>query len=89
MRQKMISLCDRSHKIAQNMDNFSGWVREELLKYDPEYQIKERKKHLKHAWECIKCNKMLWKPHKWDSEDCRHCLDPMIYLGHLDRREYQ
>lgn len=89
MKQKMISLCDRSHKIAQNMENFSGWVREELLKYDPEYQIVERKKHLKHAWECLKCDKILWRKDKWAFENCNHCSKPMVYLGHLDRREYQ
>ena len=85
----MISLCDRSYKIAKNMDNFSGWIREELLKYDPEHQTIERKKHLKHAWNCITCDKITWMNHKWESEMCRHCSKPMAYMGHLDRREYQ
>ena len=89
MKNKMINLCDRSYKIAKNMDNFSQWVRDELLKYDPEHQKIEREKHLKHAWECLRCNKIAWKQYKFDSEICRHCTQLMIYMGHLDRREYQ
>ena len=84
----MISLCERSHKIASSMDNFSEWIRDELLKYDPEYQKIERKKHLKHAWECYKCDKRTWYHHKAETELCKHCDDYMIYAGHLDRREY-
>ena len=90
MRQKMISLCDRSYKIAKNMDNFSGWIREELLKYDPEHQRIEREKHLKHAYECIPCQKITWTVGKWETGyKCRHCDKSMIYMGLLDRREYQ
>jgi succinate dehydrogenase/fumarate reductase-like Fe-S protein len=85
----MISLCDRSYKIAKNMDNFSAWIREELLKYDPEHQRIERTKHLKHAWECIPCGKISWMKNRYESNMCRHCAKPMIYMGHLDRREYQ
>tara|TARA_R110001606_G_scaffold394116_1_gene564719 strand:+ start:242 stop:481 length:240 start_codon:yes stop_codon:yes gene_type:complete len=32
MRNKSVSLCDKSYKIAQNMPNFSEWLRFQLLK---------------------------------------------------------
>ena len=42
------------------MDNFSGWLREKLLEYDPEHQIKLEKKHTKHGYHCIPCDKIDW-----------------------------
>ena len=35
MRNKTISLCDKSFEVARKMPNFSGWIREQLLKYQP------------------------------------------------------
>jgi|TARA_R110002096_G_scaffold12487_1_gene44932 hypothetical protein len=32
MRNKTVSLCDKSYKVAQNMPNFSEWLRFQLLK---------------------------------------------------------
>lgn len=88
MRNKTISLCEKSHKIASEMTNFSGWLRNKLLEYDPEHQMHQEKIHKKHAWECIRCNKILWEKEKWAQNTCRHCKKLMIYMGHLDRRLY-
>lgn len=35
MNHKMVNLCDASKKVADNMKNFSKWVRTELLKKVP------------------------------------------------------
>jgi hypothetical protein len=35
MNHKMVNLCDASKKVADDMKNFSKWVREELLKRSP------------------------------------------------------
>jgi ribosomal protein L37AE/L43A len=41
MRHKMINLCPTTFEIASKMKNFSGWVRQELLKQHQEQQEKE------------------------------------------------
>ena len=40
MKNKTISLCERSSIVASRMPNFSGWVREQLLKYQPPVKVK-------------------------------------------------
>jgi len=35
MRNKTISLCDKSFEVARKMPNFSGWIREQLLRHQP------------------------------------------------------
>ncbi len=32
MRHKTITLCPTTYEIARKMDNFSGWIRQELMK---------------------------------------------------------
>jgi len=56
MRNKTISLCDRSYKVSQKMPNFSQWVRKQILQYQPEVEVKVevKKKTLKHAT-CRNC----------------------------------
>jgi hypothetical protein len=89
MRNKTVSLCDRSHKIASDMENFSDWLREQLLKYDPEHQLKIEKANKKHGYECIPCQKIFWYNKKLLSDEyCNYCNTKCVYLGHLDRRLY-
>jgi len=56
MRNKSISLCDKSFEVAKRMPNFSGWIREQLLRYQPEQKVKVevKKKTFKHAT-CRNC----------------------------------
>jgi len=56
MKNKTISLCERSSIVASRMPNFSGWVREQLLKYQPKQEVKVevKKKVFKHAT-CRNC----------------------------------
>jgi len=56
MRNKSISLCDKSFEVAKRMPNFSGWIREQLLRYQPERKVKVevKKKTFKHAT-CRNC----------------------------------
>ena len=35
MKNKTISLCDKSFEVARKMPNFSGWIREQLLRHHP------------------------------------------------------
>ena len=89
MRNKKISLCEKSNEIASNMDNFSGWLREKLLEYDPEHQLKQERIHKKHGYECVSCDRIDWFNKKLLADyHCRLCNTKMIYLGHLDRRLY-
>jgi hypothetical protein len=44
MNHKMVNLCDASKKVADDMKNFSKWVREELLKRAP-----KANKHIPHS----------------------------------------
>jgi len=56
MRNKSISLCDKTFEVAKRMPNFSGWIREQLLRYQPEQKVKVevKKKTFKHAT-CRNC----------------------------------
>lgn len=62
MRQKTISLCDKSFAIAGNMPNFSEWVRIQLLRPAPveEAELRSASTYIKP------------KPPK--GYMCRHCL---------------
>jgi len=47
MRQKMITLCPTTYEMARKMDNFSAWIRQELMKkqatqYKAKPEIKEK-----------------------------------------------
>ena len=56
MVNKTISLCERSAIVAKRMDNFSGWVREQLLKYQPVVEVKAKvKRHTNKHNVCKNC----------------------------------
>lgn len=56
MRNKSISLCDKSFEVAKRMPNFSGWIREQLLRYQPEQKVKvEVKRHANKHNVCKNC----------------------------------
>jgi len=61
MRNKTVSLCDKSYEVACKMPNFSQWLRFQLLK-----PMKTPEEDRKNAPEYIKP-----KPHKHHL--CRHC----------------
>jgi len=44
MRNKTISLCDKSFDVARKMPNFSGWIREQLLQHQPNVKVKVKVK---------------------------------------------
>jgi len=53
MRNKSISLCDKSFEVAKRIPNFSGWIREQLLKYQPKVEVKVEVK--KPVWKHAVC----------------------------------
>ena len=57
MKNKTISLCERSSTVASRMPNFSGWVREQLLKYQPpvEVKVEVNKRHTNKHNVCKNC----------------------------------
>ena len=57
MKNKTISLCERSSIVASRMPNFSGWVREQLLKYQPpvEVKVEVKKKRVPKNTMCKNC----------------------------------
>lgn len=69
-RHKMINLCPTTYEIAQKMDNFSGWVRKELMKIHSEIN------DLGLIWECCGVQRTYRKPPKWHPE-CFECFNPM------------
>lgn len=56
MRNKSISLCDKSFEVAKRMPNFSGWIRKQLLTYQPKVEVKvEVKRHANKHNVCKNC----------------------------------
>lgn len=57
MRNKSISLCDKSFEVAKRMPNFSGWIREQLLAYQPKVEVKVEvnKRHTNKHNVCKNC----------------------------------
>ena len=56
MRNKTISLCDRSYEVSQKMPNFSQWVRKQILQYQPQVEVKvEVKKRVPKNVMCKNC----------------------------------
>jgi len=56
MRNKSISLCDKSFEVAKRMPNFSGWIREQLLRYQPDQKVEvEVKKRIPKNVMCKNC----------------------------------
>lgn len=62
MRNKTVSLCDKSYRIACNMPNFSEWLRHQLLKPMPqeEHELKTAAAYV--------------KPNPPKNYLCRNCL---------------
>lgn len=68
--QKMISLDGETLKIAEKINNFSGWVRDQLRQFDAVTNPPK-----KYGYVCYECNKIWWYPtdhgessicRKWD-----------------------
>jgi len=57
MRNKSISLCDKSFEVAKRMPNFSGWIRKQLLAYQPKVEVKVEvnKRHANKHNVCKNC----------------------------------
>lgn len=57
MRNKSISLCDKSFEVAKRMPNFSGWIRKQLLSYQPkdEVKVEVKKKRVPKNTMCKNC----------------------------------
>ena len=77
MKQKLITLCDETFQIAQDMGNFSSWVRSKLRekmqedKPDREFLHRKCGNFVNAKWSkldqlywgtCVECNEVLeWK----------------------------
>ena len=56
MKNKTVSLCDESFAVAQKMPNFSGWLRHQLLKYQPKQKVEVKvKTHVPKNSMCKNC----------------------------------
>ena len=84
MRHKTITLCPTTYEIARKMDNFSAWIRQELMKKQAtQYKAKPEIKQ-KYAAYCNPCdlthlntNPDLLK----GSMPCQECGKATVYLG--------
>lgn len=63
MRQKLVTLCNRTFDVAKGMKNFSGWLREELKEYnegeDREYW-KQKCADLEHTLRKVREDGLYW-----------------------------
>jgi len=87
MRHKTITLCLTTYEIARKMDNFSGWIRQELMKKQAkQYKAKPEKEEMHYAY-CSPCdlsefNKdpdMLKGGHR-----CKECGKKTIFVGLIE-----
>lgn len=75
-QQRMISLCPESHEIAAKMDNFSRWVREQLL------ALTRPQKRAYYDSYCPTCDTTQHGPESFCVN--RYCTDYMVDLPRLD-----
>jgi len=59
MRQKLITLCQKSFELSLKKPNFSRWVRDQLLK-----EVKKNKEQWNQDWaapKCTACGQPTWR----------------------------
>jgi len=90
MRHKTITLCPTTYEIARKMDNFSAWIRQELMKKQAtEYKakpepIQERQKYGAYCDSCdvtfLDSDPTLLKGRM----PCKKCGKSTTYLGLIE-----
>jgi formylmethanofuran dehydrogenase subunit E len=90
MRHKTITLCPTTYEIARKMDNFSAWIRQELMKKQAtEYKakpelIQERQKYGAYCDSCdvtfLDTDSTLLKGRM----PCKKCGKGTTYLGLIE-----
>ena len=86
MRQKMITLCPTTYEIAKKMNNFSGWIRQELMKkYAMVGKAKPDIDVIYGAW-CEDCDVTFTNKTKFlieYSHYCTKCHEKTKFLGEV------
>ncbi len=85
MRHKTITLCPTTYEIARKKTNFSGWIRQQLLKEHSAIGKSTYRDPIYGAY-CEKCDLTFKNPHKVILEFfhyCRTCGEETEYLGEL------
>jgi hypothetical protein len=79
---KTISLDGECLKIAEKIENFSGWVRAQLIKFDEENNPSER-----YSYACYMCERVFtYDSDKGEESYCRNkrCTDYGHAIGRYD-----
>ena len=80
----MITLCPTTYELASNMDNFSGWIRQELMKKQAiQYKAKPEIK-VKYGAYCAPCDQTHLNTNPdllRGSMPCQRCGKGTVYIG--------
>jgi len=83
MRHKTITLCPTTYEIARKMDNFSGWIRQELMKKQAtQYKAKPEIEEKYQAY-CNPCDisYLNTDPDMIKGMPCKECGKKTFFLG--------
>jgi hypothetical protein len=86
MRHKTITLCPTTYEIARKMDNFSGWIRQELMKKQAtQFKAKPEIREKYQAY-CNPCDKSFLNtdPDLIKGIPCDECGKKTFYLGLIE-----
>jgi len=86
MRHKTITLCPTTYEIAKNMDNFSAWIRMELMKKHSQLgKAKLQEKDKSYGAYCVDCDLTFTSmaDYKVQGLDCSKCGKRLDYIGEL------
>ena len=86
MRQKLITLCQKSFELSLKKDNFSRWVRDQLLK-----EVKKNKEQWQKEWttkNCTSCGQPTWRPTpSWCNSHDEHEVESTFFQSQPERTE--
>jgi len=87
MRHKTITLCPTTYEIARKMDNFSAWIRQELMKKQATQYKAKPEIDQKYGAYCSPCD--LTHLHKdpnmlKGSMPCQDCGKATVYVGLIE-----
>jgi len=80
MRQKLITLCPTTFEIALKMDNFSAWVRDQLM-IVRQTEVKELPLGWRFEYECPVCHKLKDFPNQDMAWRCNKCNVSLNFMS--------
>ena len=86
MRHKTITLCPTTYEIARKMDNFSAWIRQELMKKQATQFKAKPEIDEKYQAYCNPCDLSYLNtdPDMIKGMPCKECGNKTFYLGLIE-----